>query len=74
MKKLFNPLAALFAFILSAFFSTAYAADALDLTPLTTQITAAPIVTAILAVAGVMATIYVAWKGAKMALGALRGL
>lgn len=71
MKKFFNPLVALLAFAFSAFLSTAHAADGLDLTPLTNQITASPIVTAILAVAAMMAVIYVTFLAAKLSLRAL---
>ncbi len=55
--------------------ASSFAADpqALDLTPLTNTFTAAPIVTAILAVCGVLALIYSAARGGKIALGIIRG-
>lgn len=55
--------------------AAAMAADpvSVSLTPLTDQFTATVITTAVLAVAGVLATIYVVIRGAKIALNMIRG-
>ncbi|MFZ6776226.1 hypothetical protein ACO0LD_05285 [Undibacterium sp. Ji83W] len=55
--------------------AAAMAADPapVDLSPLTNQFTATVITTAVLAVAGVLATIYVVIRGAKIALSMIRG-
>ncbi len=45
-----------------------------DFTAITTAIDLSTVSGVIMAVAAIMAGIYVVWKGAKFALGALRGL
>lgn len=52
----------------------AAAGDPVDFSSLTSNIDFSTVVIAILAIAGLMATVYVAWKGAKMVIAALRGL
>lgn len=52
---------------------TAAAQTAIDLTPITGQFKAADVVTAVLAVAGVLAAIYATMTAAKMALRWIRG-
>lgn len=52
---------------------TAAAQSAIDLTPITGQFKAADVVTAVLAVAGVLAAIYATMTAAKMALRWIRG-
>ena len=44
-----------------------------DLTSLTTAIDFGTVVTAVLAVAAALVVVYIAWKGAKMVLSAVRG-
>lgn len=46
---------------------------AIDLTPITSQFSATDVITAVMAVAAVLATIYVTMKAAKIALGWIRG-
>ena len=76
MKKQFNlkSVAALGAGLLtgSAFAQTA-GGNALDLTPLTSSFSASDIVPPLLAVAGVLAVIYVAVKGAQIVIRLIRG-
>ncbi len=48
-------------------------AGGIDLTAITSQFSAADVVTAVLAVAGVLATIYATMTAAKMALRWIRG-
>lgn len=45
-----------------------------DFTSLTTAVDFSTVITAILAIGAIMATVYVAWKGVKMVLGALNRL
>lgn len=45
-----------------------------DVTALTTAVDFTTVITAILAVAAIMVTVYVAWKAAKMVIGAIKGL
>ena len=49
-------------------------ADPTDFTALTSSIDLSSVGTAILAIAAIMATVYVTWKGARMVIAALRGL
>lgn len=49
-------------------------ASAPDFTSVTSAIDFSTVITAILAVAGIMAGVYVAFRGAKFALRALKGL
>lgn len=52
---------------------SAPAKNKIDLTPITSQFTAGDVITAVMAVAAVLATIYVTMKAAKIALGWIRG-
>lgn len=58
---------------LGATASMAQQANAVDLTPITSQFNASDVITAVMAVAAVLATIYVAIKAAKIALSWIRG-
>lgn len=51
---------------------SAFAAAPTTIAELTTGIDFASVATGILAIAGLMAAVYVTWKGAKMVIGALR--
>lgn len=44
-----------------------------DLTPLTSNIDFSTTITAVLAIAGLLATVYLAIKGSKIVLGMIRG-
>jgi len=44
-----------------------------DMSPLTGAIDFGTVVTAVLAVAGALVVVYIAWKGAKIVLAAVRG-
>ncbi|MES2831771.1 MAG: hypothetical protein V4695_07245 [Pseudomonadota bacterium] len=46
---------------------------AIDFTPITAAFTSSDIVSGILSIAGVLAVIYTAWRGAKIVLGMMRG-
>lgn len=60
--------------IASVFVSfTAAAATGPDLTPLTDAISFSTVITAVLAIAGLLAAVYVAIKGAKTVLTMIRG-
>jgi hypothetical protein len=72
MLSIKNILLALFAFIFSAFASIASAAGP-DLTPLTSQIDFGTVITAVLAIAGLLAAVYVAIKGASTVLSMIKG-
>lgn len=56
-----------------AFSASAFAAP-VDVTPLVNSVDFSTVVTAILAVAGIMVGVYVAWKAAKMVIAAVKGL
>lgn len=71
MKKYLIGLLASF---LSLFGVSAFAVPPTTIAELTTAISFADIGLGILAVAALMAAVYVTWKGAKMVLGAVRGL
>lgn len=73
LKNLLSPLTALFVFALAMFGGAAHAAPP-DFTPITSAIDLSTVSGVIMSVAAIMAGIYVVWKGAKFALGALRGL
>lgn len=77
MKKQFNPktaIAAATAMALLLVNGTAAAQDTgIDLSPITGQFKATDVVVAVLAVAGVLATIYATMTAAKMALRWIRG-
>lgn len=49
-------------------------ATAVDVTSLTAAVDFSSVITAILAVAAISVGVYVAWKAAKMVVGAVRGL
>lgn len=57
----------------SAAFAQTAPATGIDLTPITSQFTAGPITTAVMAVAGTLAGIYVVVRGVRMALSFIRG-
>ncbi len=59
--------------IATAIAATSAANAAIDLTAITSQFAAADVVTAVLAVAGVLAAIYATMTAAKMALRWIRG-
>jgi hypothetical protein len=72
MKKL----QALFLYCLAslfAFFGAPVFAAGPDLTTLTTAVDFSTVTTAVLAVAAALIVVYIAWKGAKMVLAAVRG-
>ena len=58
----------------SAFISASAHATGVDVSALTTSVDMSTVITAILAVAGTMVGVYVAWKAAKMVIAAVRGL
>lgn len=68
---MYTKLLAIFAFMFSLFSGSANAA--IDLTPITGAFTASDVITAVLAVAGVLAAIYATMTAAKMALRWIRG-
>lgn len=57
-----------------SFISAAAHATGVDVSSLTTAVDLSTVITAILAVAGTMVGVYVAWKAAKMVIAAVRGL
>lgn len=72
MRKLQTMIAALLAFAFTMIGMPAFAAGP-DLTALTAAVDFTNVVTAILAVAAALIVVYIAWKGAKMVLAAVRG-
>jgi hypothetical protein len=58
----------------TGFIATAAQALPVDVTSLTAAVDFSTVTSAILAVAAIMVTVYVAWKAAKMVLGAVKGL
>ncbi len=78
MKKQFNAKTAIAAAVTTALVLASGAAAAaegagIDLTPITGAFKASDVVTAVLAVAGVLAAIYATMTAAKMALRWIRG-
>lgn len=78
MKKQFNPKTAIAAAVTTTLVLASGAAAAaegtgIDLTPITGAFKASDVVTAVLAVAGVLAAIYATMTAAKMALRWIRG-
>ncbi|WP_370681908.1 hypothetical protein [Comamonas sp. GB3 AK4-5] len=77
MKKQFNTKTAIAAAVMTALVLASGAAAAegtgIDLTPITGAFKASDVVTAVLAVAGVLAAIYATMTAAKMALRWIRG-
>lgn len=74
-KKLSSMSALAVAGVLAAPFAlaqTAPAATGPDLAPLTSAIDFSTVITAVLAIAGLLATVYLAIKGAKIVLGMLK--
>lgn len=69
MKLFYVFLAAVLSFI-----SASAHAAGVDVSSLTTAVDLSTVITAILAVAGTMVGVYVAWKAAKMVIAAVRGL
>jgi hypothetical protein len=51
----------------------AFAAGGPDLTPLTSTVDFGTVITALLAIAGLLASVYVAIRGAKIVLSMIRG-
>lgn len=72
MHKLKTLFVSLLAFAFSMLGMPAFAAGP-DLTSLTSQVDFSTVIVALLAVAAALAGVYIAWKGAKMVLAALRG-
>ena len=74
---MFNKVKALFLAGLTAlglsFASLPAVAAPPDLTSLTTAVDFSTVTTAILAVAAALIVVYIAWKGAKMVISAVRG-
>ncbi len=58
----------------SGFIATSAQALPVDVTSLTAAVDFSTVITAILAVAAIMVGVYVAWKAAKMVIGAVKGL
>ncbi len=54
--------------------ATQASAAPVDVTSLTAAVDFSTVITAILAVAAIMVGVYVAWKAAKMVIGAVKGL
>lgn len=76
MKKRFNPKTAISAAVTTALVLASGVASAeggIDLSPITGQFKATDVIVAVLAVAGVLATIYATMTAAKMALRWIRG-
>lgn len=73
LKKFFSPLAALVAFALAMLGVSAHAAGP-DMTALTTSVDFSTVTVAVLAVAASMIVVYIAWKGAKMVVAAVRSM
>lgn len=71
MKKY---LSGLLASVLSLFAFSAFAVPPTTIAELTTAISFADVGLGILAVAALLAAVYVTWKGAKMVISAVRGL
>ncbi|MEB0137645.1 MULTISPECIES: hypothetical protein [unclassified Undibacterium] len=71
MKTFKNKIALVAASVIAM--SAGVANAAVDLTPVTSAFTAADVVTGVMAVAAVLAVIYVSIKAAKIVLGMLRG-
>lgn len=60
------------AIAMSLFGATAFAVP-VDLTSVTSAVDFSTVISALLLVAAALAGVYIAWKGAKMILGAIRG-
>ncbi len=76
MKKMFNKFAAVAltaAIPALSFAQTAPASTAPDLTSLTSAVDLSTVTTAVLAIAGVLAAVYVSIRGAKIVLSMIRG-
>lgn len=72
MQTLKSFLGAVLAFALSLFGLTAHAVGP-DLTSLTTAVDFSTVTAAVLAVAASLIVVYIAWKGAKLVLNAVKG-
>lgn len=72
MQLIRNFFMALMAAFLSLLGLAAHAAGP-DLTTLTTAVDFGTVTTAVLGVAAALIVVYIAWKGAKMVLAAVRG-
>lgn len=72
LKSKFTIVAASAVALSAGIGNSAYAAG-VDLTPVTSAFTASDVVTGVMAVAAVLAVIYVSIKAAKIVLGMLRG-
>lgn len=73
MKMNKQIVAGLVAIVTVAASTSASAAGAVDVSPITSAFTAADIVTGVMSVAGTLAVVYVSIKAAKIVLGMLRG-
>ncbi len=71
MKIGFAALTAVFSAVFPAL--SFAAATGPDLTPLTSTVDFGTVITALLAIAGLLASVYVAIRGAKVVLGMIRG-
>lgn len=58
----------------TGFVATAAQAAPVDLSSLTAAVDFSSVTTAVLAVAAILVTVYVAWKAAKLVIGAVKGL
>jgi hypothetical protein len=58
----------------TGFVTSAAQAAPVDVTSLTAAVDFSTVIIAILAVAAIMVGVYVAWKAAKMVIGAVKGL
>ncbi len=60
--------------LVSGLFASASHAAPVDLTSLSTAVDFSTTTTAVLGVASALIVVYIAWKAAKMVIGALRGM
>lgn len=72
LTKIKTFILGMFAVALSLFGMPAHAAGP-DLSTLTTAVDFGTVTTAVLGVAAALIVVYIAWKGAKMVLAAVRG-
>lgn len=59
--------------LVTGFFAAAASAAPVDFTSLTSSVDFSSVITAILLVAAALMGVYIAWKGAKMIISAVRG-
>lgn len=60
--------------LVTGFFASGAQAVPVDLTSLSTAVDFSSTTTAVLGVAAALIVVYIAWKAAKMVIGALRGM